>query len=64
LELCYTIEALNNDIVPHVANTTIVDNESKITVALENIHCESEYVIKNSYGFGGRASSVILSKGK
>lgn len=64
LELCYTIEALNNNVVPHIANTNNVDKESKLRVALENINCQSEYVIKNSYGFGGRASSVILSKGK
>jgi 3-oxoacyl-[acyl-carrier-protein] synthase II len=64
LELCYTIEALNNNVVPHIANTNNVDSESKLSVVLENIHCEAEYVIKNSYGFGGRASSVILSKGK
>jgi 3-oxoacyl-(acyl-carrier-protein) synthase len=64
LELCYTIEALNNNVVPHTANTNEIIKESKLRVALENINCQSEYVIKNSYGFGGRASSIILSKGK
>jgi 3-oxoacyl-[acyl-carrier-protein] synthase II len=64
LELCYTIEAMNSNIVPHVANTIEVDVDKEIQVALENIELESEYVIKNSYGFGGRACSVIISKGK
>lgn len=64
LELCYTIEAMNNKIIPHIANTKEVDIESKINIALENVACDSEYIIKNSYGFGGRASSVIISKGK
>ena len=63
LELCYTIESMNNNLVPHIANTYDVDNIST-RIAIENISCEAEYVIKNSYGFGGRASSIIISKGK
>lgn len=62
IELIYTIEAMKNKIIPHVANTTEVDStNSKINIVLENIPNRSKYVLKNSYGFGGRANSIIVS---
>jgi len=62
IELIYTIEAMKNKIIPHVANTIEVDNtDSKLTIVLENTPNQSKYVLKNSYGFGGRANSIIVS---
>jgi 3-oxoacyl-(acyl-carrier-protein) synthase len=53
---------MKNKIIPHVANTTEVDNpDSKINIVLENTPNQSKYVLKNSYGFGGRANSIIVS---
>ena len=62
IELIYTIEAMKHNVIPHIANTTEIDNiDSKLNIVLENTPNQSKYVLKNSYGFGGRANSIIVS---
>jgi 3-oxoacyl-[acyl-carrier-protein] synthase II len=61
IELIYTIEAMKNKIIPHIANTTEIDIDSKLDIVLKNTPNQSKYVIKNSYGFAGRANSIIIS---
>lgn len=60
VELIYTIEAGKRKIVPQIGNLEYTDINTNLILADRNLPIDSEFVIKNSYGFGGRASSIIL----
>lgn len=63
LELFYTMQALNNQIAPPIAN---LENPigNNITLPQKSIQLNAQYAIKNSFGFGGKSCSVILEKGQ
>jgi len=61
LELIYGLASLEYNIIPRTFGLTnpLADDPALLTENLEK-HCNS--FIKNSYGFGGRCASVIVSK--
>jgi 3-oxoacyl-[acyl-carrier-protein] synthase II len=61
LDLIYTIEAMKNHVIPQIGNTQDIDLETTLKFATQNISHESRCVLKNTYGFGGKSSSVIIT---
>jgi 3-oxoacyl-[acyl-carrier-protein] synthase II len=62
LELFYTIMTLNNQLAPPVANlNNPIGNSINIPMTSKTIN--ADYALKNSFGFGGKSSCVILQKG-
>lgn len=63
LELFYTIQTLNNQVAPPIANLlNPIGNLINITMAAQPI--ETRYALKNSFGFGGKSCAIILEKGQ
>ena len=62
MEVIHGIKSLHNGIIPSTFNLTepLVDNDSNL---LQNTR-QGQFTtfIKNSYGFGGRCASVVVSK--
>lgn len=56
--------ALRENSIPCSLNTTTVDPEIDIDVVLENSRSQAvEYVLSNSFGFGGSNCSLLFGKG-
>lgn len=60
VELVYTIKSQQTGMIPAIANTEKITLPSSLKFVLENTKTDGRPVIKNSYGFGGRAASIIL----
>lgn len=60
VEIVYTIKAQQKGRIPPIANTREIDLPGNLYFVLENLAGDGRPVIKNSYGFGGRAASIIL----
>lgn len=60
VEIVYTIKSQQRGLIPGIANTQEVILPSTLDFVLENQCTDGRPVIKNSYGFGGRAASIIL----
>ena len=62
LELFYTMQTLNTGIAPPIAN---LENPlgDKIVLPKTATPTQAQYALKNSFGFGGKSSCVILEKG-
>ena len=66
LELVISILAMQNNIVPPTTNLDDIDNEKSKLNYTANQYQEKEinYILKNSFGFGGTNCSIILKKYK
>lgn len=63
LEIFYTLQALNNQVAPPIANLLDpLGNLINITMAVQPIN--TRYALKNSFGFGGKSCAIILEKGQ
>lgn len=61
VELVYTVESLRQKVIPHMGNFESTDLETKLIIADKNINIDrGSTVLKNSYGFGGRAANILL----
>lgn len=63
LELFYTIQSLNNQIAPPIANLEDPIG-NRITLPQKAIPLNAQYAIKNSFGFGGKSCCVVLERGQ
>ena len=54
------IEASRRGMIIPTLNLTNIDEESKINHCLERKECKVRYILKNSFGFGGTNSTIIL----
>lgn len=61
-ETVYTIQAMNQCVIPRVGNLDAIDLPTKIRPVRDHMTNPGNLVIKNSYGFGGRAASMLLQK--
>lgn len=61
LDLIYTIEAMKNNVIPQIGNTQDIDLATTLQFATQNVEQKSRCVLKNTYGFGGKSSSVIVT---
>lgn len=60
VEIVYTVLAQQQAMIPGIANTQEVTMPSTLDFVLETRNSDGRPVIKNSYGFAGRAASIIL----
>jgi 3-oxoacyl-[acyl-carrier-protein] synthase II len=60
IETIYGIKSLQAKTITPVANFTNCDFEKELVIAKTPTHTDSKYFIKNSYGFGGKCSSMIV----
>jgi 3-oxoacyl-[acyl-carrier-protein] synthase II len=62
LELFYTLKAINSNQAPMIANLKEpLGNAINILTSTQAIN--ARYALKNSFGFGGKSSCVIIEKG-
>ena len=62
LELFYTMLALNHQVAPPIAN--LIDSiGSELHLPKTKTSIDARYALKNSFGFGGKSSCVIIEKG-
>ena len=59
-EIIAMIESAKRGIIIPTLNLTDIDKASQINHCLEVKHCNVRYILKNSFGFGGTNSSIIL----
>jgi 3-oxoacyl-[acyl-carrier-protein] synthase II len=64
IELVITCLSILNDIIPPVSNLTCIDPECDLNVARNPVKMNVQYAICNNLSFGGRNSSIIISKFK
>jgi len=60
IELIYGIKSLETKQVPPVANFTSCEFEKDITIVKSTKTITKSHFVKNSYGFGGKCSSVVV----
>lgn len=64
IEMAYGLKTMERGIIPGNANLkNPIDNYFDLIPHQETRLKQIKYFIKNSFGFGGRASAIILSKG-
>jgi 3-oxoacyl-[acyl-carrier-protein] synthase II len=61
MELAYGIKSLQKKIATPTANFTGVDFEKDLLIAKAPTAISGQYFLKNSYGFGGKCVSAIIS---
>jgi 3-oxoacyl-[acyl-carrier-protein] synthase II len=62
LELFYTIMALNRQVAPPIANLiNPIGHSINIPMTMQTI--DTMYALKNSFGFGGKSSCVVIERG-
>lgn len=62
LELFYTISTLHNQVAPPVANLSSSVGDS-INIPVTKQYIDTKYALKNSFGFGGKSSCVVVERG-
>jgi len=65
VELIATVLAMENKMIPPTINYSVPDPECDLDyVPNESREKELQYVMKNSFGFGGKNSVLVLGKAK
>jgi 3-oxoacyl-[acyl-carrier-protein] synthase II len=62
IELIYGIKSLQTSTIFPVANFTGSDIVKELAIATQPATKQSDYFIKNSYGFGGKCASVVIGR--
>lgn len=62
IELIYTIKCMEQGQIPALANTTSIGMDVDLDFATRSMTVDHRPVLKNNYGFGGRAASIVLQK--
>jgi 3-oxoacyl-[acyl-carrier-protein] synthase II len=60
IETIYGIKSLHAKLVPPVANFTECTFEQDLKIVKQPQPIEKKYFVKNSYGFGGKCSSIVV----
>jgi 3-oxoacyl-[acyl-carrier-protein] synthase II len=64
IESIISIEGMNNNIIPPTANFTQCSFEKELKIVKEKTALNIDSFMKNSYGFGGKCSSIVYQKVK
>lgn len=62
-ELIYTALALKSNVTPGNINLTDKIGNNEVILPTESTTINSQYAVKNSFGFGGRNSSMVYKNG-
>ena len=63
IETIYGIKSLHAQLVPPVANFTGCEFEKDLKIVKQPQPIDKQYFVKNSYGFGGKCSSIVVGLG-